>query len=205
METAYKTTLTERVIAGMKKATVELEEFRVQAALGKAEARDVYEDVKKKFNKFVHEYKQEAGDIEVIAKDKAVKLKTLLETLQVQLALGKAESKQAFEAQRKKIEKALNDLETFLKNNKIANEYYTRLLMEAGKFRIKLEILKLRYELNKLEARIEFKSKQKEYTKKIEDVKKNLIKREKEAEQKVQQFKDEISFAYTHLKKAFQD
>lgn len=204
MATADKTTLTEKVIAGMKKATVELEEFRVQAALGKAEARDVYEDVKRKLNKFVHEHKQDLGDAEIIARDKAVKLKTLLETLQVQLALGKAESKQVFEVQRKKIEKALNDLETFLKNNKIANEYYTRLLMEAGKFRIKLDILKLRYELNKLEARIEFKSKQKEYSKKIEDIKKTLVKREKEAELKMQQFKDEISGAYIHLKRVFE-
>lgn len=203
MITIEKKTLTEKIIEGMKKATVELEEFRLQAALGKAEARDVFEDVKKKFNKFVHEYKQEAGDIEVIAMDKAVKLKALLETLQVQLALGKAESKQVFGAQRKKIENALNDLETFLKNNKIANEYYTRLLLEAGKFRIKLEILKLRYELNKLETRIEFKNKQREYTKKIETVKNNLMKREKEAEQKMQQFREEVSEAYSHLKKAF--
>ena len=201
METIKQTHLVDKIINGLKKTAVELEEFRLQAALGKADALDVYEDAKKKFSKFVHEAKSDAEDVKDIAKGKSIQLKYLLETLQVQLALGKAEGKEAFETQRKKITKALVELETFIKKNKAANEYYTKLLLELGKFRIKLDILKLRYELNKLEARLKFSDTKKDLTKKLADVKKRLLNNESEVGW--EHFKDEISDAYSHLKKAF--
>lgn len=203
METLEQTSLSDKIINGLKKAATELEEFRLQAALGKAEAHDVYDEVKKKFNKYVHESKLRLDNAKDIAKEKSVQIKALLETIQVQLALGKAESKEAFETQRKKITKALNELEEHIKKNKTANEYYTKLLLEIGKFRIKLDILKMRYELNKLETRIEFEERKKDLSKKLSDIKKRLLKKEEEAEGKWEHFRDEISDAYSHLKKAF--
>jgi hypothetical protein len=201
METTEKTNLTDKIISGLKKAAVELEEFRLQAALGKAEARDVYDDAKKKFNRYIHESKIKLDSAKITVKDKSIQLRTLLETLQVQLALGKAESKEAFESQRKKIAKAINELEVFISNNKLANEYSTKLLLEAGKFRIKLDILKMRYELNKLETRIKLEDKKKDLAKKISEVKKRLL--NNEVEVGWEHFKDEISDAYSHFKKAF--
>lgn len=201
METTEKTTLTEKIIIGLKKASVELEEFRLQAALGKAEAHDVFEDAKKKFNKILHESIIKIDSAKVEVKEKSTQLKTLLETLQVQLALGKAEGKEAFEAQRKKIDRALNEVESFLKRNKTANEYSAKVLLELGKFRIKLDILKLRYELNKLQARIKFNEKKKDLTKRLSDIKKRLLNNETEVGW--EHFRDEISDAYSHLKKAF--
>ena len=50
METTATTSITEKIISGLKKAAVELEEFRLQAALGKAEAHDAYEKAKKIFS-----------------------------------------------------------------------------------------------------------------------------------------------------------
>ena len=38
----------DKVIGALRKSAVELEEFQVKAALGKADAQDKYEDVKKK-------------------------------------------------------------------------------------------------------------------------------------------------------------
>jgi hypothetical protein len=201
METTEKTTLTEKIITSLKNAAVELEEFRLQAALGKAEAHDIYEDAKKKFNKILHEAIVKIDSAKIVAEEKAAELKTLLETLQVQLALGKAEGKEAFEVQRKKIEHALNALELFLKKHKIANEYSTRVLLEVGKFRVKLDILKLRFELKKLQARITLNDGKNELTKKLLEIKKRLL--SSEAEPGWDHFKDEISDAYSHLKKAF--
>ena len=45
----------EKVIGALRKTAVELEEFQLKAALGKAEAQDKYEEVKKKFNLFIHD------------------------------------------------------------------------------------------------------------------------------------------------------
>ena len=55
MKTKQDIQFVDKVIGALRKTAVELEEFQVKAALGKAEAQDKYEEVKKKFNLFVHD------------------------------------------------------------------------------------------------------------------------------------------------------
>ena len=55
----------DKVIEALRKTAVELEEFRVQAALGKAEAQDKYEEVKKNFNLFIHDSEHKVKGIKV--------------------------------------------------------------------------------------------------------------------------------------------
>ena len=203
METPDQTTFSEKFIEGLRKAAVELEELRLQAALGKSEARDMYEETKKKLNNYVHEAKQRMEDAIILAKEKSKNLKTLFEELQVQLALGKADTKDMFEDQTKKIIKTLNEIESQIKKNKTSDVYYSKLQMEIERFRIKLDILKLRYKVNKLEAREEFEEKKSDFLKKLSDVKKRFLKKEEEAENKWEQFRNEISNAYSNLKKEF--
>ena len=189
----------------MKKATVELEEFMVQAALGKAEARDTYEELNTIFDKHLHQSKVNVESIKDLSKEKLTALKTIIENLQVQLALGKAETKDVFETQQAKIVNALNQLEEFIKNNKFANEQYSHLLLEMGKFKIKLDILKMRYELGKLEARIEFKDKKKELAKKIDEIEERLTMKKDTVTNAWSDFTEEISKAYAHFKKTILD
>lgn len=203
METLEKTPLTDRIISGLKKAAVELEELHLQAALGKAEARDAYESAKKMFNKYIHEARIRMEGVKGLSKDRSVKLKTAFETLQLQLALGKAETKEIFESQAKKIDKALREIETFIRKNKITDVYYAELQMEIEKFRIKLDILKLQYELKKIGVKEEFEAKKKEFLNNLSDVRNNLLEKEASAGSTWEHFRDDISGAYSRLKKAF--
>jgi hypothetical protein len=203
VETLEKTSLTDKIINGLKKAIEELEQFRVQAALGKAEAKDVYEEAKKKFNTYVHEAKLRLDGVKEIAKEKSIQLKTALEELQVQLALGKAETKELFEEQSKKITHALSSLEALIRSNKTSSEYYSKLMMETEKFKIKLDILRMQYKLNKLSKLEGLDEIKKDLSKKLSDIKNRLAKKEQEAEGKWEHFREEISYAYSHLKKAF--
>lgn len=203
METLEKTPFTDKVITNLKKAAIELQELRLQAALGKAEARDAFEAAKKACNNYVHDAKAHLENAKGPAKEKLTLLRTALETLQVQLALGKAETKEVFESQAKKINKALSEIETFIKNNKITDAYYAELQMEIEKFRIKLDILKLQYELKKIGMKEEFEAKKKEFLKDLSGIKKNLLRKEESAENTWEHFRDEISEAYSHLRKAF--
>ncbi len=98
----------EKVIDGLRKAAIELEKFQVQAALGKAEAKDKYEQARKEFNINLEAAKR-------IAKGKYEELKPTLESFEVQFALGKAEVKQHFEESIKGFSQALRQVETFLK------------------------------------------------------------------------------------------
>lgn len=198
-----KVSFSDTIIKGLKKAATELEEFRLQSALGKAEAKDAFEVAKKMFNKYVHETKIRIDDARNISKERYTQLKTALETLQVQLALGKAETKEAFEHQRKKIVLALNALEMVLRKNKTSDKYYAKLQIEVKKFNIKLDILKLRFELNKLGVRSDFDHKKIDFSDKLVNIKKRLLKKEKEIENRWEYFNNEITVAYSHLKRAF--
>jgi flagellar hook-basal body complex protein FliE len=203
MDTTKEESFTDKIINGLKKAAVELEEFRVQAALGKAEAHDAYEEAKKKFRQYLHEAEQRFDKSKTTVKDTVEELKVVFQVLQVQLALGKAETREAFEAQRKKISQALHTLETLLENNKITAEYYEVLHTEIQKFKIKMEILKLRYELNKMSAQEEFEEKKKDFSAKMEDIAKKLKEKEKKAEKTWEHFRDDIAEAYNDMKKSF--
>jgi hypothetical protein len=159
--------LSDKVADALRKAAVELEEFQVQFALGKAEAKDKYEEVKKSFNHFVHETKMKMQE----GKEKSDDLIARFEALQVQLNLGIAEGKEAFNAQRLKILSALQQLEEKILSSPVAEPWVHLLKVEVEKFKIKLEILRLRYELGKMDATEEFEKRKSEFLDKISEMK----------------------------------
>ena len=198
METT-QTGFIDRAINGLRNAAVELEEFQLQLALGKAEASDKYEEVKKKFNHIIHEAKEKLGEGKVIVKD----LKGKFEELQLQLALGKAETKEVFNEQKEKILKAVHSIEAILKASAAAG-YYVTLQNEIEKFKIKMEILRLRFELGKLNAEKEFKGAKAEFVKKVDKIKSTFGEKESAIEKNWDHFCNEVGEAYAHLKKAFE-
>ena len=194
MET--NTSLTEKIISGLRKSATELEKFRVQAALGKAEANLLYEDSKKKLKRTLHYAKHRLNQ-------KTKSWKGDFEMLQFALALGKAETADKFEEQRKKILKSLTKIEDTIHKNKIVDEFHSKLLIEIEKFKMKLEILRLRYKFNRMEAQFDFEKNKKTFAEKLKGIKSRLIAKEKMAETRWEHFRDEISEAYSHIKKAF--
>jgi hypothetical protein len=99
---------TEKIIDGLKKAAAELEKLQLQAALGRAEARDRYEQARK-------EFQMKLEEVKLIAKGKFEELKPMLESFEVQFALGKMEAKEKFEENAKKFSQAIREVESFLK------------------------------------------------------------------------------------------
>lgn len=159
--------ISEKIAEALRKAAVELEELQVQFSLGKAEASDKYEEIKKSFNHFAHEAKLkfQAG------KEKSNDIAALFEELQVQLNLGIADGKDAFNAQRKKILDSVKKLEDKINSSELGSEVIQGLKVEIEKFRIKLEILRLRFELGKMEAKDEFESRKTDFKDKIDEMK----------------------------------
>ncbi|MFM7022197.1 MAG: hypothetical protein ACKOXB_04405 [Flavobacteriales bacterium] len=181
------------LISGIKKAQVELEEFQLQLALGKAEAKDKYEDVKKKFDHMVHETKLKVNELKGEKDD----LQSRLQELQLQLALGKADSIDAFIEQKKKITQALNKLELELKNHPFTAEVHAKLQHEIERFKIKLEILRLHFELKKDDIKEEFEGKKAEFLKHVEKMKEKISSGKPAS--KAENFSSEIKNAYKHL------
>ena len=192
--------VTDKVVSGFRKAATELEKFQLQFALGKAEAKDKYEDLKKKFNQTVHSAKLKA----IKAKEKADDLHGLFDDLLVQLALGKAETKDAFIRQQKKINAKIHDIELYIKSHPTLMKIYDKLLEEFEKLKIQLEILAVNFKLSRLTTKDSIDKRRKEMDAIIKGLQDSLKKYKKPVEKsKWENFENEMGQAYKHLKAAF--
>jgi hypothetical protein len=201
METIEKNKTADKIIDGVKKAISEIEELRVKIALGKAEAKDLFEDTKKKLNQYVHESKVKFNKLK--QNENISKIINAFEHLQIQLALGIAESKETFDEQKKNISNAIQKLESSLTIEKSYDELSSLLKLEIEKFKIKLEILNLQYRLKKVNVEQNFETKKTEFISKIEEIKNRIIKKENSGKSKWENFQGEIAESFSHLKQAF--
>jgi ribosomal protein L29 len=108
-------TFTDKLISGLRKAATELEELRLQVALGKAEAKDAIDEARRKFNLYMHDAGVEFEEAKTKASEKADEWKADLEELRLQFALGKAEAKDAIDEQMKRIRMTMQEIESKLK------------------------------------------------------------------------------------------
>lgn len=197
MKKTQDTQFVDKVIGALRKSATELEEFQVQTALGKAEAQDKYEDVKKKFNQFIHksEFKFKEG------KEKIDELNTKFDELRVQLALGKAETKEIFKKQKKQLLLTLHDIEVKIKTNETLNKMYALTLIEIEQFKIQLEILEQKFNKDKGEGKGTFEKGKEDFNAFINKFKGKYAKKKEET--KLEHFQNEITEAFDHFKKAF--
>lgn len=200
-ETSFGT-IAEKISAGLKKAQKEIEEFALQASLGKAEAGDKFETLKSEFSEKAREWKQFFSNLKTSNQEKADKLKSQLEELQLQLSLGKADAKDYFFDQKKKILNALHELESGLKENPEFNERMNEFKSEIEKFKLKLSILELQFELKAFKG----KEKMKEAIDVAGiEIDKLFMKAESqwdEAKKRSGDFTKEIAASFEHLKNA---
>jgi hypothetical protein len=187
----------DKVIEALRKSATELEEFQVKAALGKAEAQDKYEEVKKKFNQFIHDSEFKVKGV----KEKIEELHTKFDELRVQLALGKAETKEIFKKQKKQLLAIIHDIEVKIKTNDTLNRIYALTLIEIEQFKIQLEILEQKFNKEKPEAKESFEKGKKDFNSFIDKFKGKYAKKKEET--KMEHFQTEISQAFSHFKKAF--
>ncbi len=97
-----------------KNITTELEEWQIQAALGKAEAKQKWDEYEKKLKQTIHEAKHDYNH----GTGTIGEIRNKMEELEVQLALGKAETKEYIEEKSKTLKLALHELKQLVSNLK---------------------------------------------------------------------------------------
>lgn len=181
----------------------ELDELVVQFSLGKAEGKEKFEEIKKEFRQRVAEFKKllDAPASSLLTPEARQKI----EELEVQLALGKADTRELFEEQKKKILKTLSSVEdqikTWIKSGKLPDDFSH----EVEKFKLKLEIIRLKFNLKKFEVKDTFKEGMDDARIKIEKIASRVRSKVKDGSSKYNDFRDEMSMAYKHLKKALSE
>jgi len=193
----------EKIADKLLKAQQEIDELVVQFALGKAEGKEKFEEIKRDFRNKVIEFKKlmETTALNILNPETMQRLTEL----ELQLALGKAESRELFEEQKKKIMKALDELETVIKPLIASAKLPDSFSHDVEKFKLKLEIIRLKFQLKKFEIKDAFKDNMAEARRKIEKINTGIRQKMETGSLKYSDFRDEMSIAYKHLKKALTD
>lgn len=199
-EETTETNILQKVTDKLLAAQQEIDELALQLALGKADARDKFEDIKREFRSKVSELKNILANPAENYLSPEVKAK--IEELELQLALGKADSKDLFEGQKKKIMNALTNLEEDIQRNWRRIKAPDFFVHEVEQFKLKMEILRLRFRLKKFDVRDDYRNRMQTVRREIKKMTTKAKDRVNARQEKYDDFKYEISLAYKHIKNA---
>ena len=127
----------------------------------KEQALEELEARKKRLNETLEGFKSEVAKAKGIADEKKTEIQARFEDLQVQLALGKAEARDAFEAQKEKIQRSIDTLETTIDHElEVAGQAIDESLQKAANMFIvaaidleaEMEALGVQFEVKKAGA-----------------------------------------------------
>ncbi len=184
------------------------EELRLQGHLGQKEASDAFEQRKKEMKRWLEERKSDLEELKGSSSEKVEDLKREMEELQVQLALGKAESRDALIEQQKRIETRSNELAN--KMHHMLDEAEDKSLNWArsskeklDQFRMEFDLFRLQFHLGVQEGSELWEENKKAFIEGLAKFKASVENLENKSEDKWDNFKSEISEAWDHFKKAF--
>ncbi|MCA1761827.1 MAG: hypothetical protein ABR574_07705 [Cryomorphaceae bacterium] len=181
------------------------EELRLQLHLGKKEAEEKFEEEKKRIEHWAETTREEIGDL---SSGKAKAFKAKLDTLRLQAALGKAESKSAVEEQEKKLKLALEDAQKEAQH--LAEDSSEKIATvgrnaqdKMGIWQTQMDIFRLQLQLGKKEAEVEWETKKKQIREKLNEMDHSIEQMKKDGSESLDNFKSEISKSWKHFKSAF--
>jgi len=185
----------------IRKAEKELDELRLKISLGKMDGADLFEDMKKELTMSFNKIREELNND---SKEVAESVKVGIEGLQLQLALGKADALDAYELQKKKIGESINQLENTIRDttNRISYDTRIKIQNELEKFRLKMEVLQIRYELGRLDLKDNVESKKQKFKKEFDQLLESM---KDEASEKAEVYGNKLRNAYDALRKSLQD
>ncbi|MEO0898330.1 MAG: hypothetical protein AAFY71_18095 [Bacteroidota bacterium] len=182
----------------------EIEDLELDLKLEEADVIEAFEQHKHNLTESVNSFTKHAG--EMLGEGSNL-LQGKLDELKVQLALGKAESKDAFEEQRKELDKALHSAsEEFEKVKGEAGENVGKLKEEFDEqmnhFKTRLDMFRLHFHLGMAEAKEEYEEKKKDLSQELDKIKEKVDGAEDKAENRLEDFGKEMGEAFSHFQKA---
>ncbi len=179
-----------------------LDELQVQMALGKADAKDIFDRERKNFLHFVSEEKnilRRTG--ETASKHRQV-LVEKFDAMNARLAKAPAENKRQYDVHKRETLHAIYELELAMKE--AYGDVGMALQAKLDAFRAKLDTYRIKLALGEFEAEAELEPLKPELVDAVASIQERL-KKEVGAGEKIDSFSNEISTSFDHMKKAFAD
>jgi hypothetical protein len=190
----------DRMLELLDRAQVEMDELRVQIALGKMDAADAFEKLKEDYRPIFDHAVQVVQQSREMLGSRAERILPSLEQIRLQLALGRAEAADAFATQKKKLVDAIHAAEQFVSWEEIENPITGRPLRhEFERLRLHLELLRLQFELKRIDSEEEWKNR---VVGVVEHWKSKINEHRKEWDNRSEVVMGEMQKAYEHLRTA---
>ncbi|MDX1939197.1 MAG: hypothetical protein SFU99_01515 [Saprospiraceae bacterium] len=178
------------------------DELEVQLALGKAEAKEVFEREKKNLNQFVNEQKIRFKKEQKVAADKWDELLARFESLEANLSAETATDKVLYDAQKEKTLRSIYELEHTMKE--AYGDLGATFREQLDAFKARLDSYRIQLALSEFDNAAEAENRRSELKEKVNEIRERMQKEEEEAN-KIDDFVSEMSTSFDHLKKAFSD
>ena len=177
-----------------------MDEMQVQMALGKAEAKDIFDRERKNFLSFVSEEKNVLRRTGEAATKHRQTLSEKVEALDARLAKAPAENKRQYDVQKRETLHAIYNLELAMKE--AYGDVGMALQIKLNAFRAKLDDFRIKLALGDFEEEAMLETMKPELVNAISDLRERL-KKEAGASENIDSFANELSTSFDHMKKAF--
>jgi hypothetical protein len=193
------------ITTGKEKATqikAFLEEMQVQMALGKAEAKEAFEREQKNFQKFLNQQKVEMKKLKEMNEENLTELSQKFNALEALIEKDLPHSKRKFDAMKKETLQAIYELEYEIK--KTFGNVNAEMQNRLDDFKVKLDGYRIQLALSNFDDEALLETRKEELQKAIDEIQAKMNE-ESEAKGKVENFVEEISESFDHMKKAFSE
>lgn len=180
----------------------ELDSLAVQLSLGKAEAKDKFEEAKKQIRKSIQEFKIRIDAEYKQSNEWTHSIDVKLMELESLLNKGITDSKEIFSEQKKDILRAIEGLENEIKKNSEVVKLTNYFMISFEKAKLQMELFEKEMEGGKIALTELFKNEMKSAKEKITSISELLENKKEDVKLKAENFDNEIRLAYDHLKKA---
>lgn len=173
-ETTNQKPILVKIADQLLKDQQELDSLAVQLSLGKAEAKDKFEEVKKQIRKGIQEFKITIDSEYKQSNEWTHSIDVKLMELESLLSKGMADSKEIFSEQKKGILKAIEGLESEIKKNSEVVKLTTYFTTSLKKAKLQMELFEKEMEGKKIVLTELFKNEMKIAKEKITSISERL-------------------------------
>lgn len=188
------------------------ESLELQLTLGRAEALQHFDEQRQRLRTQAQELKGRLAQLDELGADARMRAQAALEHLEVQLALARAETRDAYLEQRDKLRQAIHALEERLDEAAASGGEGLGQRMEAelktfaghaDRLLAELEALEFQFQVHAESARLRLADAKNALVLKLQAFRKQLGERQGQAKERMHQTEDELGQAARHLKDAF--
>lgn len=203
-------TVKEQIKSKLSEWKSDLEHLNVHLHLGVDEAKDEVEEQKKKLKNWLDDTSHKLNELKGQSDEKLSTLRTRIDELRVQAALGKAESRDAAQEQARKISNSFNKFnaewhEMLDDSKEDVKEFKEETKLKMDSLHTQFDVLKLRLKLGSMDAKDEWNEVKEKVSHKFNDSKHKLEAVADSSEDKFKQLRDELSNSWKRIKDIVKD